>query len=141
MYASRWEMAGFDMLPEGAKCRIVLEMVRALVLIDMGELAMLTPPPLYESGIVYAFQAAEDDWQDVARLMNTGAGSCNSLAAWRCAELQLQGFDARPFVRTQMGQPQKDGTTMDVFHVIVRIYDDEGNYETEDPSAQLGMPT
>jgi hypothetical protein len=142
MYVSKWEMAGFNSLPESAKCRIVLEMVRALVLIDMAEMQSLqpTPAPLYETGIRYAFQQAEDDWQDVARMLETGGASCNSLAAWRCAELRLQGYDARPYVRTQMGQMQMDGTAMDVFHVIVKVYDADGNSQTEDPSVLLGMP-
>ncbi len=142
MYQSVWKMQGFDYLPESAKCKIVLEMVRALVLIDVGEMKMLNPPPLYESGIRYAFQGAEDDWQDVASMMNTKGASCNSLAAFRCAELRLQGYDARPFVKTQMGQTQSDGSTIDVFHVIVRVVnaDGNGNDVWEDPSIRLGMP-
>lgn len=133
-------MQGFDLLPESAKCRIVLEMVRALVLIDKGEMQILRPPPLYETGIRYAFQQAEDDWRDCYRMLATKGGSCNSLAAWRCAELQRMGLDARPFVRTQMGRYQRDGSTLDVFHVIVRIVNEDGSYDWEDPSLLLGMP-
>jgi hypothetical protein len=133
-------MQGFDILPEGAKCRIVLEMVRALVLIDEAEMRAVQPKPLYQTGIRYAFQQAEDDWQDVVRMLSTKGASCNSLAAWRCAELRLQGYDARPFVRTQMGQRQMDGTKLDVFHVIVKIVAEDGSYTWEDPSLLLGMP-
>jgi hypothetical protein len=140
MYQSVWQMQGFDSLAPTVKCRIVLEMVRALTLIDMAELPHLNPGPLYQTGIRYAFQSAEDDWQDAARMLATGGASCNSLAAWRCAELRLAGYDARPYVKTQMGQPQEDGSMLDVFHVIVRVTDEHGQQWTEDPSVLLGMP-
>jgi hypothetical protein len=45
-------------------------------------------------------------------------------------------------VDAQMGNPQMDGTLLDVFHVSVQIFDEEGNptNEFEDPSIELGMP-
>ena len=147
MYESRWEMAGFDALDEASKCLIIHEMVGALVVIDMRELRRLPDlPALYElrdmGKVKYAFQNAQDDWKDAIRVLQTGCGSCNSLAAFRAAELQNEGTDARPYIRTQPGNVQSDGTILDVFHVIVRIFDDEGHPtgEWEDPAAELGMP-
>ena len=155
MYTSTWMMGGFDALDDTAKSRIVFEMVSALIIIDMCEIRripQLSPktnpqaPTLYDlfdmGRVKYAFQKPQDDWKDVVTVLQTGCGSCNSLAAFRCAELQLRGVDARPYVDAQMDNPQMDGTLLDVFHVSVQIFDEEGNptNEFEDPSIELGMP-
>jgi hypothetical protein len=139
MYIARHELGGFDWLPAGEKCRIILETVRLFVFVDRLELAKLDLPSIYEVGLRYAFQPAVDEWLDVARMLQTGQASCNSLAAWRVAELQNAGVDARPFVRTQTVQ-REDGSVLDVFHVMVWRPSDPPPFQWEDPSVALGMP-
>jgi len=138
MYLSRSELAGFDVLPDEDKCRAILETVRLFIFYDKLEIARLGLPPLYTAGIRYRFQAEIDDWQDAYRMQQTKAASCNSLAAYRCAELQLAGEKATPYVCTQT-VTNPDGSRLDVFHVIVRRpY--PAPYDWEDPSLTLGMP-
>jgi hypothetical protein len=139
VYDPRFELYGFEVLPELARCRIVLELVRAMVLINQIEIRQLRPPPLYKAGVVYAFQGLQDDWKDLTQVLATGCGSCNSLAAWRCAELLEQGVEAGPYIRTD-AQQERDGGLTEVFHVIVRI-GPRGSSQFEDPSELLGMPT
>jgi hypothetical protein len=138
VYLSTTELAGFDVLGDAEKCRCILETVRLFIFYNRIEIAQLKLPPLYESGIVYRFQGAVDDWQDAWRMLHTKAASCNSLAAYRCAELQLDGEDARPYVCTQTVR-NRDGSQLDVFHVIVKR-PRPPPYDWEDPSITLGMP-
>lgn len=139
MYASRSELAAFDHLSDAAKCRIILELVRVYTLIDRLIIRELGIPPLYECGVAYEFQPASGDaWKDIIGCLVSGRGSCNSLAAWRCAELQEDGEDARPYIQTQT-LVRPDGSTMDVFHVLVHR-PPGAPVEWEDPSRTLGMP-
>lgn len=138
MYISRSELAAFDHLSEGGKCRIILEWVLALTKTNIIILSEMHVPELYESGVVYKFQGRDDDWQDIARCLVTRAASCNSLAAWRCAELQMAGENATPYIQTQSAR-KRDGSPLDVFHVIVHR-GDGAPVEWEDPSRTLGMP-
>jgi len=145
MYISRQELAAFDVLSSAAKCRSILTLVRALVEVDKEILAELGPawlggavPELYLACVRYKFQDAVDDWQDIVRCLRTGAASCNSLSAWRCAELQTDGEMATPYIQSQTVR-KRDGQVLDIFHVIVH----RGDYapvEWEDPSRTLGMP-
>lgn len=59
-------------------------------------------PPLYWSGIRYRREArGHEEWQSASRLVATGVGDCEDLAAYRAAELAVSGEDpdARPRVR------------------------------------------
>ena len=136
MYLSRSELAAFDLLSSAAKCRCILTLVRAFVEIDREIISEYEVPVLYESGVRYEFQKAVDDWKDIARCLATMRGSCNSLTAWRVAELQLDGeIGAAPYIQSQtIAKP--DGSILDLFHVIVQRED--GSFE--DPSRTLGMP-
>lgn len=139
MYTPRFELHGFDVLAAPARCRIILELARALVVVNQIEWRKIRPKPLYESGIQYAFQGRQDDWKDLAQVIATGCGSCNSLAAWRAAELIEGGQDAGPYIRTDY-QETSSGP-LEVFHVIVWMdYHDGQGRKYEDPSALLGMP-
>jgi hypothetical protein len=145
MYISRQELAAFDVLSSAAKCRSILTLVRALVEVDKEILGELGPaylggniPDLYESHVRYKFQDAVDDWQDIVRCLRTGAASCNSLSAWRCAELQLAGENATPYIQSQTVR-KPNGEVLDIFHVIVQRGEGVGQ-EWEDPSRTLGMP-
>ena len=139
MYIARDELAAFDHLSNIAKCRIILAKVRALVVNDMEILREMPGiPPLYTSGVVYRYQPAVDDWQDILRALMTRGASCNSLAAWRCAELQHEGENAVPYIRSR-STVGANGQNFDIFHVIVRR-PLPSPYDWEDPSVQLGMP-
>jgi len=138
VYLARTELAGFDTLPDEDKCRAILETVRLFIFVNKLEIARFKLPPLYASGIVYRFQGESDDWQDACRMLQTMAASCNSLAAYRVAELQLDGEAARPWIRTQTTR-RPDGSILDVFHVIVKR-PLPPPHDWEDPSITLGMP-
>jgi hypothetical protein len=138
MYLSRSELAAFDLLSDAAKCQVILTWVRALVVTNRFILREFHAPNLFDSGVRYKFQGATDDWQDIARCLATREASCNSLSAWRCAELQEAGEDATPYIQSQTVM-KPDGSRLDVFHVIV--HRGEGApIEWEDPSRTLGMP-
>ena len=142
MYASRSELAAFDLLSNAAKCRAILTLVRAFVEIDREIIAERQVPNLYESGVRYEFQKAVDDWKDLVQCLRTGRGSCNSLTAWRCAELQMDGeLDAVPYVQSQtIAKP--NGEVVDLFHILCeRQSFPEGHpHRFECPSRTLGMP-
>ena len=88
-------------------------------------------PLLYQSGIKYHFDPAEEDpWQDIPSTLAKGWGDCEDLACWRIAELRHHGkINARPLIRWR-----KKGGGM-VYHALVRHPDGR----TEDPSIALGM--
>lgn len=130
MYLSTSELASFDVLSPGAKCKIILTWVRALVATNRIYLSEMSAPPLYESGVLYKFQGKTDDWQDIPRALATGLASCNTLGAWRVAELNASGCAATPYIQSE------NLPGFDMFHVIVRWPD--GTFE--DPSRALGMP-
>lgn len=138
MYDPRFELSGFEVLPAAQRCRIVLELVRAMVLVNRIEWRAVRPPPLYQAGIVYAYQGETDDWKDLVQVLATGSGSCNSLAAWRCAELLENGQECGPYIKTDDRFSSDDDT--EVFHVIVRL-GPQGSGQFEDPSVLLGMPS
>lgn len=141
MYSSRSDLAAFDRMSSAAKSRCILNLVRALCEWDREIIAELTVPELYHSGVAYAFQGPLDDWKDIAQCLHTGKASCNSLTAWRCAELQMDGEpDAFPYIQSQTIQ-KPDGSILDLFHVLVQRQSFAGtDQEFEDPSRTLGMP-
>jgi hypothetical protein len=83
-------------------------------------------PSLYRSGVCYEPELASEEWQLPSETDEIGAGDCEDLAAWRCAELRRRGEPARVVVR-----PGVRG----VWHAIVR----RGDGRIEDPSRRLGM--
>jgi hypothetical protein len=137
VYRAWTELAGFGLLSDASKCRVILQSVRHLIFVDRLLLAELQLPLLYDAPVQYEFQSSVDDWKDIVTCLQTGAGSCNSLAAWRCAELNHYGEPATPRIQTQ-SVVRPDGSMLDVFHVIVRRGD---GVTFEDPSRTLGMPS
>lgn len=142
-YCPLFEIASFDEQPPRTRCFLVLGLVRALVDINVAYLkAHPETPGLYESGVIYRQQQTVagaytgiDMWWDIPQVLSQGEGSCEDLAAWRVAELQIRGKgslqrNARPFVHSKSAL---NGDT--VYHVVVK--DPEGR--EEDPSVLLGM--
>lgn len=85
-------------------------------------------PKLYASGVRYAPDplGSAEDFRTIPRVLAARSGDCDDLAAWRVAELRLQGVRAHPAVlKMQEG----------LWHVFVRL----PGGGAEDPSAHLGM--
>lgn len=86
-------------------------------------------PSLYASDVLYKLEDKTEIWQDVPTTLARGCGDCEDLAAYRCADLQLSGVAALPYVTwRQIG-------TRTIYHCLVRHPDGL----IEDPSRALGM--
>jgi hypothetical protein len=86
-------------------------------------------PRLYDSGALYKAERDTEEWCDIPRIITKGHGDCEDLACWRCAELQVQGILAMPYVTWRKSK----GRT--IYHALVRWPDGK----IEDPSRALGM--
>ena len=85
-------------------------------------------PPLYKSGLVYRpEEVGHEEWQNAVELLRSGEGDCEDLAAYRAAELRMQGEPATvAIVRTRRGTyhavvRRADGTTEDPSRVCLRL--------------------
>jgi hypothetical protein len=89
-------------------------------------------PTLYESGVRYSLVPVTRSWQTVPRVLASGVGDCTDLAAWRAAELRLEGIDAKLCTMTW---PSGWQTPVGRWgrHWVVCLPDGT----TEDPSGQL----
>lgn len=86
-------------------------------------------PPLYESGIVYRREPPGREWWesslDILGVVQRRSGDCEDLAAYRAAELRLEGEWARVVIeRTSRGSfhavvERADGTIEDPSRVLV----------------------
>jgi hypothetical protein len=86
-------------------------------------------PPLYEAGIRYVADppgGRSQKWPNAAQVLLAGQADCKGLAAWRAAELRMEGEPAQAYAYES--GPQR-------YHAVVR----RGDGSTEDPSAILGM--
>ena len=82
--------------------------------------------PLYGAGVRYSAKDPGERWQLPSETAARGAGDCEDLASWRCAELRNAGENCRVIVkRSRPG----------VLHAVV----ERGNGQIEDPSRRLGM--
>lgn len=100
----------------------------ALVALDVLYLATHPDAPrLYDSGVRYRPEPrGSEEWVTVPDLLQRGWGDCEDLAAWRCAELRLEGERATPCVR-------RSGPA--TYHALVCREDGS----IEDPSRVLGL--
>jgi hypothetical protein len=85
-------------------------------------------PLLYKSRVRYKREPiGQEVWQTCKETLAKGHGDCEDLAAWRCAELWLQGeYAARP----ECYSPRPG-----LIHCVVR----RASGRREDPSKRLGM--
>lgn len=146
MYSCTIESQAFSQLPIEVRRKLVTALCEALVAINVDWLLACNAlgfavPGIYDSGVVYTdqvpvvdpFDSQEhtDRWQDIPRLLETGAGACEDLASWRVAELQVQG---EPAIIDVTSAEDANGNIL--YHVCVT----RGDGSHEDPSARLGMP-
>lgn len=86
-------------------------------------------PSIYKAGVKYLAEDGIEDWKSIPEIIRDGYGDCEDLASWRVAELQKQGINARPFLKSR-----KLGNFFQ-YHVQVQF----PNGFIEDPSLKLGM--
>lgn len=88
-------------------------------------------PHLYTAGVRYQRETpGSEHWQTPDETIERGAGDCEDLAAYRCAELRATGEDPEAVVRVV---PAGRST----LHAL--IHRTTGPEEWEDPSVVLGM--
>lgn len=103
-------------------------LVRCLAKINRWCLAHWSFPPLYESGIRYAYEPhGAEVWQSIPALYLSRFGDCEDLVAARIAELP----GAEPLL-VKTGRTPSGGR---LFHVVLKRADGS----IEDPSTLLGM--
>lgn len=88
-------------------------------------------PKLYQSGVRYKRQR-RDVFMDVPAVLKGGGSDCKNLAAWRIAELGLEGHEATAMSVWQRADHLRFPL---IFHVLVLRRDGV----IEDPSVALGM--
>lgn len=137
MYSATFEIESLDALPIPCRCALVIALTEALASCNLMYLRHVGAaksngfPSLYTSGVRYGAQRmGKDKWRDIPRLLETKAGACEDLAAWRAAELRLIGEPALIDVDTF---EMADGSI--IYHVVVL----RAGGVREDPSAVLGM--
>lgn len=98
----------------------------ARVQLDAAERAGAPVPALYASGVRYQREPGTEVWMGPRDVLRRGYGDCEDLAAWRAAELQRQGIQARAICYAP--RPL-------LIHCVVQLPDGR----REDPSRALGM--
>jgi hypothetical protein len=68
----------------------------------------------------------DEPWRTIPEILERGAGDCEDLACWLCAELRQKGIKAHPVPQTRDGR---------MWHIVVRL----PNGRIVDPSKRLGM--
>lgn len=88
-------------------------------------------PPLYSTGARWELRPDDESdtrWRYADEVATDGWGDCQALAAYRAAELRVNGIDPRAEVRVYPTGENK-------YHAVVA----RGNGLVEDPSVALGM--
>lgn len=84
-------------------------------------------PRLYDSGIVYRREVNAESWQNATELLRSGEGDCEDLAAYRAAELRMEGEPARLVIeKTRRGSYhavvlRADGTIEDPSRILLTL--------------------
>lgn len=106
-------------------------LLEGLAKANLAYLTHVPTRPLYYTGVRYRPEQNAEQWLTVPYVLARRFGDCEDLAAWRAAELQKSGIDAKPDVLARI---MPDGIWR--AHAIVRLPDGT----IEDPSEKLGMP-
>lgn len=111
----------------------VIELLRAVVKVNLFYMKLHHVPPLYQSNVRYAPEpkGTTEEFATIPVILARGKADCDDLAPWRVAELQAVGEKAD--IRLQWKKNPRTGQRM--YHVVVR----RGDGRIEDPSALLGM--
>lgn len=113
--------------------RAVIHMLEGVVLFNRAAIRSGELGSLYQSGARYQDEPPDyESLVDGVTAQRAGVGDCAHLAAWRVAELQEQGEDAR--LTIEWSDSIRD-PSLRLYHVQVR----RGDGSIEDPSAILGM--
>lgn len=146
MYSPVMMLRSFESIPHAGKVAILHALVETLIVANIEYLrSHPDTPPLYSQACLsnpnivfrqrncqhYEFEPPHtDNWQDIAECMALGHGDCEDLAAWRIAELRVQGEPAQVRI---VHSNYADHT---LYHIQVL----RGDSSVEDPSVLLGMP-
>lgn len=88
-------------------------------------------PFLYQTKVIYQIEPpGQEVFADIPTVIEQGWGDCDDLCSWRCAELQVAGIMAKPYLKWRDTGPKQN-----VYHAVVRWPDGR----IEDPSLALGM--
>jgi hypothetical protein len=92
-------------------------------------------PPIYTADVRYIREPeGQEEWLDVMAVLKAKGGDCEDLAAWRCAELRVDGVPARPAWRHRIVENVDTKKQFSLYHIVV--WTPSG---IDDPSARLGM--
>lgn len=125
---SRW------LKPSKILALCIRQALEATILANRLYLRLHRVTPLYESGIRYEEEPANQGYEDFATvpvILKRGWGDCDDVVAWRIAELRNSGESAKVRLKWQYDPALKAR----MFHVLVR----RANGQVEDPSLRLGM--
>lgn len=101
------------------------DLLDGLLELNVRLMSLRRHPALYRAGIVYRRERrGHEEWQSASRLIHTGKGDCEDLAAYRAAELVVSGEDAD--ARARVVSTNKPGQ---LHTIVVR-----GDGAIEDPS-------
>jgi hypothetical protein len=116
--------------------RVLRALLNVLVIANRVYLRDHAVTSLYRSGVVYGRTKI---WESIPDVINRNFGDCKSLATWRVAELEKEGYKTTYVFRWAI---RKDGGKD--FHILVET-DRPTSFCTkeppfyEDPSRRLGM--
>jgi hypothetical protein len=131
VYAFGFRMRSFGALDVRDRETVLRLLLEALVVENVAYLlAHPSAPRLFESGVRYALDdPRREEWKDIAETLSRGTGDCKDLAAWRIAELRIDGEHAVACVDFYTSGARV------LNHVTVR----RANGRIEDPSRVLGF--
>ena len=134
MFTIQMRLAGWgpDTPPEDI-ARVVTLLIEALATANMAQMRANAFPSLQTRAIRYDLEESQELFDDATLVLSRRSGDCDDLAAYRLAEVWLEGdHGARAYVRWQ---PDPTNEIPWGFHAMVQ----RGNGQIEDPSTALGM--
>lgn len=101
-------------------------------------------PKLYDSGVRYKVEGSPELWWDAEEILRNGFDDCEGLAAYRAADLMVEGFPSAEVYCRLIQMPSKEmggsGSGGRLFHAVTRVRDPKtGNWVVDDPSVHVGL--